>query len=65
MRVVLLTPVASDLEAMGVNMMDPARRTDVLDSARQTAAAQLRAQVAAQVDQAWPVAKGSSIGDGA
>jgi NTE family protein len=65
MRVVLLTPVASDLEAMGVNMMDPARRTDVLDSARQTAAAQLRAQVAAQVDQAWPVARGSSIGDGA
>lgn len=46
MRVALLTPVAADLIAMGVNMMDPARRTDVLDGARQTATAQLRAQLA-------------------
>jgi NTE family protein len=45
MRVVLLTPLAADLTAMGVNMMDPVRRTEVLESARGTAAEQLRAQL--------------------
>jgi NTE family protein len=44
-RVCLLTPGRADLEAMGVNMMNPARRTDVWASAQETAAAQLRAQL--------------------
>jgi NTE family protein len=64
MRVVLLTPMSSDLEAMGVNMMDPARRTDVLEGARETAAEQLRTQLDAHPD-APPIARRSAIGDGA
>ena len=65
MRVVLLTPMAPDLEAMGVNMMDPARRTDVLDGAQETAAAQLRAQLDEPLTDLSPFAKRSSMGDGA
>lgn len=45
MRVHLVTPDAADLAVMGVNMMDPARRSDVLDSAHDTAAAQLTRQL--------------------
>jgi NTE family protein len=46
MRVCLLTPGAEDLTTMGVNMMNPARRTEVLETARETAAVQLRSQLA-------------------
>lgn len=46
MRVCLLTPGPDDLAAMGVNMMNPTRRTEVLELARDTAALQLRRQLA-------------------
>jgi NTE family protein len=45
MRVYLLTPLAEDLTAMGVNMMNPSRRTEVFDTAQRTVAAQLRRQL--------------------
>jgi NTE family protein len=44
-RVCVITPDADDLTIMGVNMMNPAKRTDVFDSARSTAAAQLRREL--------------------
>jgi NTE family protein len=43
-RVCLLTPGPADLAVMGVNLMNPARRTAVLESAARTAAAQLNEQ---------------------
>jgi NTE family protein len=43
-RVCLLTPGPADLAVMGVNLMNPARRTAVLESAARTAAAQLDGQ---------------------
>jgi NTE family protein len=43
-RVCLLTPGPTDLAVMGVNLMNPARRTAVLESAARTAAAQLAGQ---------------------
>ena len=46
-RVCLLTPGPADLAGMGVNMMDPPRRTEVFETARDTAAAQLRRELAA------------------
>ena len=46
-RVCLLTPAADDLAVMGVNMMDPARRTEVLELARASVAGQLRRQLGA------------------
>ncbi len=45
MRVYLVTPGRADLAAMGVNLMNPARRTEVLETARDTVAAQLREQL--------------------
>ena len=45
-RVIVLAPQPADLAVMGVNLMDPQRRTDVLDTARGTAAVQLRQQFA-------------------
>jgi NTE family protein len=47
MRVCLLTPGPADLAAMGVNMMNPARRTEVWETAQETAAVQVRRQLAA------------------
>ena len=44
-RVCVITPDADDLAVMGANMMNPARRTDVLESARRSAAAQLRREL--------------------
>jgi len=46
MRVCLLTPGPEDLTAMGVNMMDPTRRTEVMQTATDTAAEELRRQLA-------------------
>jgi NTE family protein len=46
-RVCLLTPGPADLAAMGVNMMNPARRTEVWETAQETAAVQVRQQLAA------------------
>jgi NTE family protein len=46
LRVCLLTPDADDLTLMGANMMNPGRRTEVLQSARDNAAAQLRRELA-------------------
>jgi NTE family protein len=50
-RVCVVTPGAADLEAMGVNLMNPAHRNDVYESARLSAAIQLRRQLAAT--QGW------------
>ncbi len=46
-RVCLVTPGPADLRAMGANLMNPARRTDVLASARESAGLQIRRQLAA------------------
>jgi NTE family protein len=45
-RVYVVTPEPEDLATMGVNLMNPEHRTDVLESARRTAAGQLRRQLA-------------------
>jgi NTE family protein len=45
-RVFLLTPEPADLAVLGVNLMNPARRTEVLETAQVTAAAQLTRQLA-------------------
>jgi NTE family protein len=42
-RVTILGPGREDLEAIGVNLMDPARRETVLDTSLRTSAAALRA----------------------
>jgi NTE family protein len=57
-RVCLLTPGPEDLQTMGVNMMNPARRTEVLELARDTAAAQLRRQLASSAGWGRRVAGG-------
>ena len=46
LRVVLVTPDRDDLAAMGANLMDARRRTEVLHLARSTAAVQVRRQLA-------------------
>jgi NTE family protein len=46
LRVCLLTPGADDLALMGANMMNPGRRTEVLESARDSAVSQLRRELA-------------------
>jgi NTE family protein len=46
MRVCLVTPDPDDLAVMGANMMDPSRRSIVLQTARDTAAIQIRRQLA-------------------
>jgi NTE family protein len=43
-RVSVIVPEADDLDAMGVNLMDPTRRLAVLETARRTATRQLAAQ---------------------
>lgn len=48
-RVCLVTPDAADLAVMGVNLMDPSRRGDVYESARETAVATLERHLAAEV----------------
>lgn len=45
MRVYVLAPQPRDLEAIGVNLMDPAPRTAVLETARETATEQLQRQL--------------------
>jgi NTE family protein len=47
-RVALVTPGPDDLTAMGANMMNPARRTEVFDTARETAAVSLRRELAGE-----------------
>jgi len=44
-KVCIVTPGSADLEAMGVNLMDPGPRVNVLDLARETATAQLTRQL--------------------
>jgi NTE family protein len=41
-RVLLIQPEEADLDAMGINLMDPTRRADVLETAQRTVAARLR-----------------------
>ena len=45
-RVFVLTPTTEDLALIGVNLMNPVRRMEVLDTARRTSIPQLRAQLA-------------------
>ncbi|MCW2494575.1 patatin-like phospholipase family protein [Jatrophihabitans sp.] len=45
-KVCIVTPGPSDLETMGLNLMNPARRAEVLEGARGTAAVQLSRQLA-------------------
>jgi NTE family protein len=47
-RVVVVTPTTEDLALIGVNLMNPARRREVLDTARRTSIAQVRTQLALQ-----------------
>jgi NTE family protein len=47
-RVRVVTPEADDLALMGINLMDPEHRIDVLSIAQRTAAGQLRKQLAGQ-----------------
>lgn len=46
LRVGLRTPGSEDLALLGANMMNPGSRTDVLESARDSAAARLRRELA-------------------
>jgi NTE family protein len=57
-RVCVITPCADDLAVMGVNMMNPARRTEVLESARESAAAQVRRELASSAG--WGRRSGSA-----
>jgi NTE family protein len=63
-RVHVITPVQADLEVMGLNLMDPTRRTAVLETAKRTAAVQLQRQFAARraVGRAGSAEAGSSGG---
>jgi NTE family protein len=45
-QVFLVSPGPKDLEVIGANLMDPRRRTAVLDTAMRTATIELRAQLA-------------------
>jgi len=51
-RVVLVTPGPEDLAVIGANLMNPRRRTEVLETAMRTSAVRLRAQLAARVPRA-------------
>jgi NTE family protein len=53
-RVSVLTPGPADLAAMGVNLMNPERRTEVLETAEATAALQLERQLSARAGWATP-----------
>jgi NTE family protein len=44
-KVCIVTPGPADLETMGVNLMNPGPRVDVLNLARDTATVQLRRQL--------------------
>jgi NTE family protein len=44
-HVLLVSPGPEDLELIGANLMDPRRRTAVLETAMQSATVQLRAQL--------------------
>jgi len=48
-RLLLIQPEAEDLEAMGINLMDPARRADVLDTAIRTVERRLNEPDASEV----------------
>ncbi len=48
MRVVVVTPGPEDLAVIGTNLMNPRRRTEVLQTGMRTAALQLRSQLAAR-----------------
>jgi len=61
MRVVLVTPGPADLAVIGTNLMNPRRRTEVLESAMRTTAIQLRAELAARPARARR-ASGQSLG---
>jgi NTE family protein len=61
MRVVVVTPGREDLAVIGTNLMNPRRRTEVLESAMRTAAVQLRAELAARPARARRVS-GQSLG---
>jgi NTE family protein len=56
-RVGLVTPEAADLAVFGLNLMNPTRRTEVLETAQVTAAAQLTRQLSSA---AW--ARGGAAG---
>ena len=56
-RVCVVTPEPADLSAMGVNLMNPARRTEVLQTAQATAAAQLERQLTLR--SGWQVLPGT------
>ncbi len=47
-RVCLVTPGPEDLEVIGINLMNPSRRTEVLETSRRTSAAQLRRQLSSR-----------------
>jgi NTE family protein len=47
-RVCVVTPGPEDLAVMGVNLMNPARRTEVFETARRTSASPIRAQLASE-----------------
>jgi len=51
-RVVLVTPGPEDLAVIGANLMNPRRRTDVLETAMRTSAVRLRAQLATRAPRA-------------
>jgi NTE family protein len=61
MRVVVVTPGREDLAVIGTNLMNPRRRTEVLESAMRTAAVGLRAELAARPARARRVS-GQSLG---
>jgi NTE family protein len=56
-RVSVVTPGPADLDVMGLNLMNPARRTEVLHTARQTAAEQLTRQLSPRAGWAPPGAR--------
>jgi NTE family protein len=51
-RAVLVTPGPEDLTVIGANLMNPRRRTQVLETSMRTSAVRLRAQLAARVPRA-------------
>jgi NTE family protein len=58
-RVCVVTPEAEDLAGMGLNLMNPQRRTEVLETARRTAAGQLRRHFAGRP----PVRRDTAAGE--
>ncbi|MDP9094160.1 MAG: patatin-like phospholipase family protein [Actinomycetota bacterium] len=60
-RVCLVTPEPADLAAMGVNLMNPARRTEVLEMAQITAAAQITRQLTTRAGWSLPTSTASDL----